>query len=309
MKWGAAGIPLGLGKGFTLDEGFGSWHPTSDIMAKTQKKAKVAKPASFHKQPKTTTSKVKVKAKSAKKAKPAAKAVSKAKSKPGAAPKVVKVAKAVASKILSLAASKSPVKAAKPSLKAAPAKQPPVKQPNEKPSKLKTGAVILNTGKTEKAPVAAPLTKLTKAAKGLKKSLTAKEKREAKKFSGAMMLAFDEAYCREMGCESRNTTGGYCRMHYIKNWKKIQVKRQIISEGRLNRFIAELVAKYPDKYLEAIRNDLAIDKEFAKVMIDLEIIETVTEDAPGYDEDSDTQAESYIDNIRRDFGEADGDAF
>ena len=34
-----------------------------------------------------------------------------------------------------------------------------------------------------------------------------------------------------------------------------------------------LVSKYPDKYIEAIRQDLANDKEFAKVISDLEIDE------------------------------------
>ena len=84
-----------------------------------------------------------------------------------------------------------------------------------------------------------------------------------------------EAVCREVACEGLATTGGYCRMHYIKNWKKIKRKELILKEGKLNQYIEELVAKYPDKYIEAIRQDLANDKDFAKVIYDLDLDESV----------------------------------
>jgi hypothetical protein len=115
-----------------------------------------------------------------------------------------------------------------------------------------------------------------------------------------------EGVCREVACESAATTGGYCRMHYIKNWKKIKRKEIILSEGRLNQYIEELVAKYPDKYLEAIRQDLATDRDFAKVIFDLDLDEG-TDDFEGEGE----SAESVVD-VRgagsRDFDD-DSDAF
>ena len=79
--------------------------------------------------------------------------------------------------------------------------------------------------------------------------------------------------CREVACELLSTTGGYCRMHYIKNWKKIKRKEMILKERKLNHYIEELVSKYPDKYIEAIRQDLESEKDFAKVIADLEIEE------------------------------------
>ena len=66
-----------------------------------------------------------------------------------------------------------------------------------------------------------------------------------------------------------------CRLHYIKNWKKIKRKETILKEKRLNQYIEELVIKYPDKYIEAIRQDLANDKDFAKVIYDLDLDEGV----------------------------------
>jgi hypothetical protein len=105
-----------------------------------------------------------------------------------------------------------------------------------------------------------------------------------------------ETVCREVACEGLSTTAGYCRLHYIKNWKKIKRKELILKEGKLNQYIEELVAKYPDKYIEAIRQDLASDKDFAKVIYDLDLDESVDDfDVEGENVDS------LIDTIKRDF--------
>ncbi len=91
-------------------------------------------------------------------------------------------------------------------------------------------------------------------------------------------------------------------MHYIKNWKKIKRKEVILKEGKLNQYIEELVAKYPDKYIEAIRQDLANDKDFSKVIYDLDLDESV--------DDFDVEGESIdsiVGDIKRDFDD-EGDA-
>jgi hypothetical protein len=119
----------------------------------------------------------------------------------------------------------------------------------------------------------------------------------------AALEASGETVCREVACEGLATTGGYCRMHYIKNWKKIKRKELILKERKLNQYIEELVAKYPDKYIEAIRQDLANDKEFAKVISDLDLDESVDD----YDIDGESM-ENLIDNIKRDF-EDEGEGF
>lgn len=113
----------------------------------------------------------------------------------------------------------------------------------------------------------------------------------------------EEAVCREVACEGLSTTGGYCRMHYIKNWKKIKRKEIILKEKKLNQYIEELVAKYPDKYIEAIRQDLASEKDFAKVITDLDLDEGI-DDFEGEGEN----AENFIDTIRRDFDD-EGEGF
>jgi hypothetical protein len=110
--------------------------------------------------------------------------------------------------------------------------------------------------------------------------------------------------CRETACESLATTLSYCRLHYIKNWKKIKRKEVILKEGKLNQYIEELVVKYPDKYIEAIRQDLASDKDFASVIVDLDLDESVDD----FEGDPDN-AEGLIENIKGGGFDEDGDGF
>jgi hypothetical protein len=113
-----------------------------------------------------------------------------------------------------------------------------------------------------------------------------------------------DTVCREVACEGLGTSAGYCRLHYIKNWKKIKRKEVILKEGKLNQYIEELVAKYPEKYIEAIRQDLANDKEFAKVIVDLDL----EENDDDFESESSGDADTSIDSIKRDF-EDESDAF
>lgn len=122
--------------------------------------------------------------------------------------------------------------------------------------------------------------------------------------TGTLLLGNPDGGCREVLCENMASTAGYCRSHYIKNWKKIKRKEQILREGRLNQYLNELIGKYPDKYIEAIRLDLASEKEFAKVIADLDLDENVED----FDGEGDGGDEVIIDNIKASFDE-EGDAF
>ncbi len=137
--------------------------------------------------------------------------------------------------------------------------------------------------------VAAVLTKATKAAKPVKAAKLSKE-------GGS-----SERMCRELACENMATTKGYCRLDYIKNWKKIKRKEMILKEGKLNQYIEELVGKYPDKYIDVIRQDLSTEVNFNKVIHDLELDESI--DDLDYDGDS---IDALIGGIKKeieDFGD------
>ena len=147
-------------------------------------------------------------------------------------------------------------------------------------------------GKTSKAVVAAIMTK----GKAPESGTTAKPASLKTKGSGKAggSEGHNERMCRENACENVATTKGYCRLDYIKNWKKIKRKEMILKEGKLNQYIEELVGKYPDKYIDVIRQDLSSEVNFNKVIHDLELDESI--DDLDYDGDS---IDSLIGSIRK----------
>lgn len=62
--------------------------------------------------------------------------------------------------------------------------------------------------------------------------------------------------CKEEGCKNAATTGGFCRLHYLKNWKRLKREEQKRAAKRLNRYIESVVRRHPDRYLEIIKRDL-----------------------------------------------------
>lgn len=190
---------------------------------------------------------------------------------------------------------------------AAPAKPVAAKVVATKPQKAapapKVAAPAKNHGKNGSAAVAvkavAPLQVKGKGAQGKNSAAfaaAAAVQKMTSRLSGRSLEASTDAVCREVACEGLGTTAGYCRLHYIKNWRKIKRKEVILKEGKLNIYIEELVAKYPEKYLEAIRSDLTNDKEFAKVIHDLDLDESI-DDFEGEGSDGD----AVIDTIKREF--------
>lgn len=111
-----------------------------------------------------------------------------------------------------------------------------------------------------------------------------------KKTKAELREAANKKRCREPGCELEILLNGFCRMHYIKNWRKIKRKEAIIASGQLNNYVEELVSKYPDKYLDVIRQDLATEKEWGKVVVDLEL-DSADDDGSG-EEDLEGVAEN-----------------
>lgn len=84
-------------------------------------------------------------------------------------------------------------------------------------------------------------------------------------------------YCRVKDCDQSSVVEAYCRYHYLLYWKKIQVRKKILDEGRLERYIEELTARYPDKFLDMLRKDLRSEKEFLAAIQELEIDEAAME--------------------------------
>lgn len=68
--------------------------------------------------------------------------------------------------------------------------------------------------------------------------------------------------CKVKGCRNTSTTMGYCRIHYLKNWKQIKEKQKKKAVDSLNKYIEHIMRKNPDGYLEAIREDLKNRDQF-----------------------------------------------
>jgi hypothetical protein len=77
--------------------------------------------------------------------------------------------------------------------------------------------------------------------------------------------------CREKNCENPTSTGGYCRLHYISNWKTIKKNEAILVEGKLQNFIEDIVKKYSVKEVEGIIDDLSDEKSFLKALKEMDI--------------------------------------
>lgn len=86
-------------------------------------------------------------------------------------------------------------------------------------------------------------------------------------------LPKDDA-CMQRHCENIRTSGAYCRLHYIANWKLMQQKKELFKEGKLQTLIEDFVTKYPANFINAILNDLDSDREFHRVLTELNISDT-----------------------------------
>lgn len=224
---------------------------TSKSAAKTAKKPKAAAKAKA--EPKKAASAKKAPAKVAKKA-PAAKKVAKK-----AAAKEPKAKKGLLNKIVGKL---TPKKAAEKPAKAAVEKAPRKEAKAEKPVKEKAPA---------KVKVEAPAEVVVKSSQKNVAELT--QEFTDKKAAVEVLLTDAEGrvLCKFNGCDEIANVEGYCRYHYLLNWKRIQLKKKILSEGKLEKYINELTAKYPDKYIEMLKGDLKSEKDFLSVVNELEI--------------------------------------
>lgn len=99
-------------------------------------------------------------------------------------------------------------------------------------------------------------------------------------------------YCRVKDCDQVATVDGYCRFHYLLLWKKIQVRKKILTDGKLERYVEELTSRYPDKFLEVIRRDLRTEKDFVSAIQEMEIDESAN------DSDFEDESSNFIDEVR-----------
>ena len=70
--------------------------------------------------------------------------------------------------------------------------------------------------------------------------------------------------CKMKDCRNVGTTLGYCRLHYLKNWKKIREQQKKKAAQNLNKYVDHIMKRHPDNYVETIKHDLRHAGHFQK---------------------------------------------
>ena len=99
-------------------------------------------------------------------------------------------------------------------------------------------------------------------------------------------------YCRATDCDQIGMVDGYCRYHYLYFWKKIQNRKKILADGKLDRYIEELTSRYTDKFVELLRKDLRTEKDFLAAVQELELDDSASSSAQDEDE-----TKTYLEEI------------
>lgn len=98
----------------------------------------------------------------------------------------------------------------------------------------------------------------------------------------------DSEECQEKSCDQVATSLGYCRFHYIKNIKKIKIKREILSQDRLQKAMEMLFSSYPPDVIEYLLKCLNEEKNFYQLLRDFNIADMdYQEEVAVVDEDED----------------------
>jgi hypothetical protein len=79
--------------------------------------------------------------------------------------------------------------------------------------------------------------------------------------------------CAERGCRKPGISHGFCRLHYLANWRALKEDEKVRAERRLNAYVDRLAKRYPTDYLEKIKEGIENEETFKKTMEQLEIDE------------------------------------
>jgi hypothetical protein len=105
----------------------------------------------------------------------------------------------------------------------------------------------------------------------LKKPSTATKKVTAAKKVVAKASDKKEKTCSAPSCKKEASSQGYCRLHYISNWKHIRFNEKVKAERRLNAYVDRIAKKYPQDFLEKIKETLEDEKKFKEMVSELDI--------------------------------------
>ncbi|OGQ04768.1 MAG: hypothetical protein A3F82_08070 [Deltaproteobacteria bacterium RIFCSPLOWO2_12_FULL_44_12] len=89
--------------------------------------------------------------------------------------------------------------------------------------------------------------------------------------------------CKDKGCHNAQTTQGLCRLHYLRNWKKLQAEKKKKAAKNLNRYVESILKRSPDRYVDQIKKDIRskdfedrVETEFGTEQDQFEVVESTT---------------------------------
>lgn len=107
--------------------------------------------------------------------------------------------------------------------------------------------------------------------------------------------------CKGPGCNNQGTTGGFCRLCYLKNWKKIRSEKKKKAAKNLNKYIDNIMKTSKDRGAKSLRENLQSEVTFERSLDDMihhDSVRTVMTDL-GCREDLDIMIDSI--SIDEDF--------
>jgi len=78
-------------------------------------------------------------------------------------------------------------------------------------------------------------------------------------------------YCSQPECREKASSQGFCRLHYIANWKELKADKKNRAEKRLNAYVDRLAKKYPSDYMERIKEGLEDEEKFKASVAELDL--------------------------------------
>lgn len=75
--------------------------------------------------------------------------------------------------------------------------------------------------------------------------------------------------CQMSGCHNQATTVGYCRLCYLKNWKKIRADKKKKASKNLNKYIENVIKASREDKVAALKGQLQDDVTFEKSLDDV----------------------------------------
>ena len=62
--------------------------------------------------------------------------------------------------------------------------------------------------------------------------------------------------CKMKECRNAATTSGFCRLHYLQNWKKIKTEQKRKAAKNLNNYVDHIMKRFPDRFVDEIKKDI-----------------------------------------------------